>query len=126
MSAKHSIHDGQPPNGCLHFSGSSAGIAYSDDVPQPGMAKSHYKSDHQRYRAAWHAAHCLIEDCEWCQALCDDGLVIACDGCGHVHHTDWLGWTRDVDDVGRCSVLCPECQTNARAMAQGAPEMPEK
>ena len=86
------------------------GIAYSDAVPQPGMAKSHYKSDYQRYQAAWHAAHCRVDACEWCQSLCDQGLVICCDSCGHVHHTDWLGWDGEIDELGRCTVLCPECK----------------
>lgn len=87
----------------------AAGIAYSPAVPQPGMAKSYYKTDHQRFEAAWHAAHCTVETCEWCESLVEQGLVIACDECGHVHHTDWLGWTGTVDGDGRCTVLCPEC-----------------
>lgn len=84
-------------------------IAYSYAVPQPGMAPDHYKSDHQRYQAAWHVAHCCDDECEHCQSLCDEGLVISCDECGHVHHTDWLGWIGDIDAEGCCRVLCPEC-----------------
>lgn len=91
------------------------GLAYSHAVPQPGMAASQYKSDHQRYHAAWHAANCQIENCEWCKSLCDQGLVIACDECGRVHHTDWLGWSGDADDDKRCTVLCPECRHNNQA-----------
>ena len=84
-------------------------LAYSNDSPQPGMEKSFYKSDNQRFKAAWHASHCTDENCEYCQFLCDDGLVIACDECGNVHHTDWLGWNGKVDAEGKVTVLCPEC-----------------
>lgn len=76
------------------------------------MSKLHYKCDHERYQSAWHAAHCTVENCERCQSLCDEGLVIACEECGRVHHTDWLGWCGEVDGDGRCTVLCPECQPN--------------
>jgi hypothetical protein len=95
----------------MHKGNLAAGIAYSHEVPQPEMAKSYYKSDHQRYQAAVHAAHCITENCEWCRSLCDQGLIISCDQCGHVHHTDWLGWQGTLDNEGRCTVLCPECRT---------------
>lgn len=87
-----------------------AGIAYFPGSPQPGMEKSFYKDDCSRFAAAWHAAHCRDEDCERCQSLCDEGLVISCDGCGHVHHTDWLGWDGEADGRGCCFVFCPECR----------------
>lgn len=93
----------------------SVGIAYSHDVPQPGMAKSHHKSDAERYAAAWHAAHCRVEDCDLCQSLCDHGSVISCDDCGRVHHTDWLGWAGAVDGEGRCAVWCPECRPDVES-----------
>lgn len=89
----------------------AAGIAYALEGPQPGMAPSHRKSDAERYESAWHAAHCTADECDHCHALCRLGLVISCDGCGHVHHTDWLGWCGHVDEKGQCSVLCPECQS---------------
>lgn len=106
----------------LRAPGRTAGIACSHAVPQPGMAKSHYKSDHQRYQSAWHAALCQIEDCEWCQILCDEGLVISCDGCGRVHHTDWLGWGGAVDGKGRCTVLCPECRQEDQSKLEESPQ----
>lgn len=78
------------------------------------MAKSYYKSDELRYFSAWHAAHCRVEDCPRCDYLCDQGLVISCDGCSRVHHTDWLGWNGQVDQHGRCTVLCQECAAAER------------
>lgn len=97
------------------------GIAYSYAVPQPGLAPSHHKSDYQRYQAAWHAAHCHVEECDWCQHLCAEGLVIACDDCGCVHHTDWLGWEGEVDAAGRCTVLCPDCSPEIQTGAEENP-----
>ena len=89
-------------------------LAFSPAVPQPGMAKNQYKSDNQRFKAAWHVAHCTTENCENCQQLCDHGLIISCDECGNVHHTDWLGWSGTVDDKRNCTVLCPECETKLK------------
>ena len=86
-------------------------LAYSNASPQPGMAKSYYKTDNQRFNAAWHAAHCRDKNCEYCQFLCEDGLIISCDRCSNVHHTDWLGWSGKVDSEGRVFVLCPECES---------------
>lgn len=102
----------------------SPGIAYCPTTPQPGMAPNYYKSDYQRYAAAWHAAHCRIPDCEWCKSLCDQGLIISCDQCGHVHHTDWLGWNGQLDDSGRCFVFCPECnpECNPKPMTDPLPD----
>jgi hypothetical protein len=88
---------------------SPAGIAYSDAVPQPGMQPSHYVSDYERFAAAWHAAHCTVEDCDRCRYLCDEGLVVGCDECSKVHHTDWLGWDGTLGDDGCVVVRCPEC-----------------
>lgn len=79
------------------------------------MAPDYHKSDQERFESAWHAAHCLIENCEECQSLCDEGLVISCCGCGHVHHTDWLGWSGEIDENGGCTVLCPECAAKGEA-----------
>lgn len=85
-------------------------LAYSHAVPQPGMTKSYYKTDHQRFSAAWHAGHCTVEHCEWCDYLCDSGSIVSCDGCGHVHHTDWEGWVpQEVAGDGSVAVVCPEC-----------------
>lgn len=84
-------------------------LAYSPDTPQPGMAYSRYKNDHDRFNAAWHVAHCTIEYCEYCTMLCDEGLIISCDSCGNTHHTDWLGWTGSVNEQQQCLVYCPEC-----------------
>lgn len=92
------------------MSSQPAGIAYALEGPQPGMAPSHRKSDAERYESAWHAAHCTSDICNRCDELCRLGLVISCDGCGHVHHTDWLGWRGHADEKGQCSVFCPECQ----------------
>jgi len=37
------------------------GLAYSNENPQPGMLQSFYKSDNDRFKAAWHVAHCRDE-----------------------------------------------------------------
>lgn len=84
-------------------------IAYSHDVPQPVITPNYYRSDNIRYSAAWHAGHCTVEDCDWCNQLCEDGYIISCDDCGNVHHTDWQGWHRIIGANGGCSVYCPEC-----------------
>jgi hypothetical protein len=87
----------------------AAGLAVNPHGPDPGLAHNHYKSDYDRYQSAWHAALCQIEECEQCNALCDRGLILSCDGCSRVHHTDWLGWQGHIDENGGCTLLCPEC-----------------
>lgn len=74
--------------------------------PNPAFPYSYRIPDVVKNRAAWHAAHCRIAECETCDALCDEGIIISCDACGRVHHTDWLGWQSP--DEGK-TVLCPEC-----------------
>ncbi|MFM2383577.1 MAG: hypothetical protein RIQ72_149 [Candidatus Parcubacteria bacterium] len=91
----------------------AAGLAYSHADPQPGMTYYRDKADKPRFDAAWHAAHCTDPDCTWCQALCDDGFIIGCDGCSAVHHTDWLGWHGHLQTDGSCMVLCPECEESS-------------
>ena len=92
---------------------SAPGIAYSHARPQPEMARSYYIPDADKFSDAWHAAHCRVPDCDRCQSLCDTGAVISCDECGHVHHTDWLGWTGTETGDGGIIVLCPECETKS-------------
>lgn len=87
-------------------------LAYSPASPQPGMSHNYYLSDYERFSSAWHASHCSIEECDLCNMLCDRGIIISCDSCSNIHHTDWLGWYREVDSDGKCEVLCPECITN--------------
>ena len=86
------------------------GLAGSAALTCYGMAYDYYKSDYQRFAAAWHAARCRSESCVRCDVLCQEGLVISCDGCGRVHHTDWLGWDREMHANGSVTVLCPECE----------------
>ena len=48
---------------------------------------------------------CKVEDCPECQSLVDNGLVMACDGCGTPGSTESDGWTLMPD--GR--TLCDLC-----------------
>jgi hypothetical protein len=88
----------------------TAGLAYSHDGQKPGMMYRRDRTDSDRFLAAWHVANCQVEECEQCSFLAHEGQVISCDKCGHVHHTDWLGWTGSVDGDGTVTVLCPECE----------------
>jgi hypothetical protein len=87
-------------------------LAISNLHPNLGMAKNYYKSDYERFESAVHAGSCEVEDCERCHFLCDLGLIISCDGCSKVHHTDWLGWSSETEKEGRVSVFCAECKEN--------------
>lgn len=50
---------------------------------------------------------CALHDCEECQWLVDEGIVMACDGCHEPGHTDSPGgWTRNEDDG---FVYCDAC-----------------
>ena len=86
------------------------GIAYSKNVSPTRFIKSYYKSDYQRFQAVLHASNFSIDDCVYCQELCDEGLLICCDGCGKIHHSDWIGWFGSVKKDGKCIVLCGECE----------------
>jgi hypothetical protein len=85
-----------------------AGIAYSHETPQPKMNVGYYERESEKWDNAWHAAHCMIEDCVRCSRLCDCGVIISCDDCGRVHHTDWQGWVGQ-EDGDKVFVYCPEC-----------------
>jgi hypothetical protein len=76
---------------------------------KPIMSYHPYKSDYERMESVIHAEKCKMDECEYCRSLCDSGAIISCDGCGFIHHTDWLGWTGEVNNKGQCSVFCPEC-----------------
>lgn len=106
MNAATAIRDSCP--GLAYAEGEPADAALRSEVPRVGMRYSYYKTDNERFQAAWHAAHCWIENCEYCEFLCEQGLVISCDACGRVHHTDWLGWKGELHG-DQCTVLCPEC-----------------
>ena len=43
---------------------------------------------------------CKDDDCEECQSLVDEGIIISCDGCGSPGHTDSLGWEGILDGNG--------------------------
>jgi hypothetical protein len=49
---------------------------------------------------------CAHVECEVCDALVHDGVVIACDECGHPGHTDAPGgWVRAEDG----QIFCEPC-----------------
>ena len=52
-----------------------------------------------------HWMTCRKKDCDECQALIDCGILMACDECDMVGHTESDGWTLLED--GR--VLCQSC-----------------
>lgn len=56
-----------------------------------------------------HARECEDENCDWCQSLCDQGLVESCDHCGAIEHTDAINfWTGNL--VGQqMFIYCPNC-----------------
>lgn len=74
-----------------------------------GFSHHDKKTDYERRETVWHVANCTVEDCEQCNAAADHGLVETCDSCGKIQHTDWLGWTGNVDSEGRCFMYCPTC-----------------
>jgi len=49
--------------------------------------------------------NCSISDCEECQELIDYGLIMACDECDMVGHSQSDGW--NLMDDGR--MLCQGC-----------------
>ncbi len=60
--------------------------------------------------ACVHVHACLDPDCEWCDYLVREGIIISCDHCGHPGHTDALGsWHGVVDKNGGCTVFCLHC-----------------
>lgn len=48
---------------------------------------------------------CGAADCEECQALVDEGVLIACDECGEPGENDAGGWTMTSGGL----VLCAGC-----------------
>lgn len=72
-----------------------------------------YQDSCRKGEAEYHAQNCTDESCEWCQSLCDQGIIVSCDGCGFPAHTDRLNfWTGDVDpESGGCLIYCPDCVT---------------
>ena len=50
---------------------------------------------------------CKDENCQVCQFLVNEGIILACDGCHEPGHTDSPGgWTRDDKDG---MVYCDAC-----------------
>lgn len=49
---------------------------------------------------------CSLEDCEICQSLVDEGIILTCDECYQPGHTDAPGgWERQPDGL----VICCHC-----------------
>ena len=62
--------------------------------------------------AVSHAKECQDENCEFCQHLCDEGLVESCDSCGQIGHTDVINfWTGKLEG-DKCFIYCPKCKNN--------------
>ncbi len=67
------------------------------------------KSEYWKDYAVAHAAECKDEDCEYCQHLCDQGLIESCDSCGVANHTDALDFWRGNLVGDQCFIYCPNC-----------------
>lgn len=84
------------------------------------MGNVAYLDSFEKGAAEYHAQTCTDPDCEWCDSLCDQGLIVACDGCGHTAHTDRLNfWTGIVDERGGCLIYCPSCAPADEPAASG-------
>lgn len=57
----------------------------------------------------FHAISCLEIDCEYCDFLCYEGLIEACDYCGRPGHTDESNWTGVFEEPTVCILLCNRC-----------------
>lgn len=59
----------------------------------------------KKTRAVNHAAFCEKNNCEYCEFLCNSGIIISCDECGYIHHTDWKGWEMNKKWIYSLSVM---------------------
>lgn len=54
----------------------------------------------------WNICRATDPECEYCQMLVDDGVIISCDACYEPGHTDAPGgWNRDSDGL----IYCDSC-----------------
>jgi len=67
-----------------------------------------YQLYSQKARIVAHAVRCKDENCEYCDFLCNSGIIISCDECGYIHHTDWIEWEMSEDNF----IFCPTCFKN--------------
>ena len=57
----------------------------------------------------WHWQTCNKLECDECQQLINDGIIIACDFCDAVGHNESNGWHFVPWETDKPEVCCDDC-----------------